>query len=162
MKLGLLTSRERFVTVGNDHQPLEQIHKKNLHKAPTRVRLLLQLQGYNFTHRDMMLADTLSRLSANDKFAMKDMGIKIHHIQTSNKLEQIRDQTSKDQKLQILSQQKMTPDTTCNMTNSLGNDVLLGGSHLLISKTLQPEIFQKMHQCHTGPGNENLEASKNY
>lgn len=43
----------------------------------------------------------------------------------------------------------MTPDTTCNMTNSLGNDVLLGGSHPLISKTLQPGIFQKIHQCHT-------------
>ncbi|KAI8490470.1 hypothetical protein Bbelb_317380 [Branchiostoma belcheri] len=40
----------RDFKIESDHKPLEQIDKKNLTKAPTRLqRLLLRLQDYNYT-----------------------------------------------------------------------------------------------------------------
>ncbi|XP_052785334.1 uncharacterized protein K02A2.6-like [Mya arenaria] len=57
----------RRVVVESDHNPLETISKKALHKAPKRLqRMLLRLQLYDFEiiykkGKDMHIADTLSR-----------------------------------------------------------------------------------------------------
>lgn len=52
----------REVTVQNDHQPLENIHRKRLLSAPSRLqRMLLRLQKYAIIGRDMLMVDTLSR-----------------------------------------------------------------------------------------------------
>jgi transposase InsO family protein len=60
------------VTIESDHQPLETIIQKPLHKAPPRVqRMLLKLQPYTFKlihvkGKDIGLADFLSRFPQQD------------------------------------------------------------------------------------------------
>ena len=62
--------RFRIIT---DHKPLEMILRKPIHAAPPRLqRMLLKLQGYDFTivyrpGSEMVLADTLSRLPNTKK-----------------------------------------------------------------------------------------------
>ncbi len=59
----------RYFTIESDHKPLEAITTKTLAQTPPRLqRMLLRLQGYNFTlvykpGKELLLADALSRYS---------------------------------------------------------------------------------------------------
>lgn len=58
---------KKDVTVYTDHQPLETIYRKPLHKAPPCIqRMLVRLQRYQFSLQykkgtSLHIADTLSR-----------------------------------------------------------------------------------------------------
>ena len=76
----------RHFVVESDHRPLEQIHKKNLDMAPPRLqRMLLRLQPYDCIiqykpSKEMVIADTLSRLSPRNRDEVPGMQVKIHHV----------------------------------------------------------------------------------
>lgn len=162
----------RYFDIETDHRPLEQIEKKNLTKAPARLqRLLLRLQHYDYNIRykpgkDLLLADALSRLSTHDKQEMEGLSIKIHHIVsvTSVKLEQIKEETARDEELQLLTQmviqgwpekrQQVQPLLreywTIRDDISVENGVLMAGSRIIIPKSMQKEILEKIHQGHLG------------
>ena len=101
----------RSFVVKTDHRPLEQIHKKNLMQAPPRLqRMLLRLQPYDceikyLPGKEMVTADALSRLSPLDEFEVPDMKVKVHHLIriTPAKMQEFKDETAKDQTLQLLS-----------------------------------------------------------
>ncbi len=103
----------RHFVVESDHRPLEQIHKKNLDMAPPRLqRMLLRLQPYDCIiqykpSKEMVIADTLSRLSPRDRDEVPGMQVKIHHVSefSAVELQKIKDETAKDETLQILSRQ---------------------------------------------------------
>jgi len=111
-KNSIRTSGRSFV-VKTDHRPLEQIHKKNLMQAPPRLqRMLLRLQPYYcvityLPGREMITADALSRLSPLDEFEVSDMNVKVHHLMriTPAKMEEFKEETAKDENLQLLSRQ---------------------------------------------------------
>ena len=97
--------------VRTDHHTLEQVHKKNLMQAPPRVqRMLLYLQPYDciskyLPGREMVTADALSRLSPVDEFEVPDMNVKLYHLIriTPAKMEEFKEETTKDEILQLLS-----------------------------------------------------------
>ena len=76
----------RQFVIESDHRPLEQIHKKNLDKAPPRLqRMLLRLQPYDCIiqykpGKEMVTADTLSRLSPIDRNEISGMQVQIHQL----------------------------------------------------------------------------------
>ena len=79
---------EKSFTVISDYKPLMTICAKPLHVAPPRLqRMLLNVQGYNFTviyrSGDMMtLADTLSRLPNPQKNAEIHLDERVDGIDT--------------------------------------------------------------------------------
>jgi len=103
----------RSFVVKTDHRPLEQIHKKNLMQAPPRLqRMLLRLQPYDcvikyLPGKEMVTADALSRLSPLDEYEVSDMNVKVHHLIriTPAKMEEFKEETAKDETLQLLSRQ---------------------------------------------------------
>jgi hypothetical protein len=105
----------RQFVVESDHRPLEQIQKKNLDMAPPRLqRMLLRLQPYDCIikykpGKEMVIADTLSRLSPREGDEIPGMQVKIHHLVEFSpvELQQIKEETAKDGTLQILSEQVM-------------------------------------------------------
>ncbi|XP_029657086.1 uncharacterized protein K02A2.6-like [Octopus sinensis] len=162
----------RHFNIETDHRPLEQIHRKNLTKAPARLqRLLLRLQTYDCDIRykpgkDLILADALSRLSSHDKQEMEGLSIKVHHIVnvTTTKLAEIKEETSKDEELQLLTQmviqgwpekRHQVQPLICEYWAihddiSVENGILMAGSRIIIPKSIQKEILDKIHQGHLG------------
>ena len=75
------------VTVHTDHQPLETIYKKPLHKAPARLqRMLMRLQRYQFTLQykkgtTLHIADTLSRAALPTPVHAKVTGFEVFRLQ---------------------------------------------------------------------------------
>ena len=116
---------KRF-TVLTDHEPLANIWRKPLTRAPPRLqRLFLQLQGYDIDLQyrpgsDMVLSDTLSRLPSPencgnvhldervDGIMLDDLDLEIKPITllnfTPDRLTTIRKETSEDYELQLLMQ----------------------------------------------------------
>ena len=100
---------------GQSHrtEQIEQIHKKNLMQAPPHLpRMMLHLQPYDcivkyLLGREMVTANTLSHLSPLDEFEVPDMNVKIHHLIriTPAKMEEFKEETAKDETLQLLSHQ---------------------------------------------------------
>ena len=76
----------RAFTVVSDHKPLEIICGKPLRSAPPRLqRMLTKIQGYDFkvTYRpgkDMLLADTLSRLPNPDNNEEVQLDLKVDAV----------------------------------------------------------------------------------
>ncbi|XP_029648387.1 uncharacterized protein K02A2.6-like [Octopus sinensis] len=162
----------RHFNIETDHRPLEQIHRKNLMKAPARLqRLLLRLQTYDYDIRykpgkDLILAYALSRLSSHDKHEMEGLSIKVHHIVnvTTTKLAEIKEETSKDEELQLLTQMVIQgwPEKRHQVQPlireywaihddiSVENGILMAGSRIIIPKSMQKEILNKIHQGHLG------------
>jgi hypothetical protein len=98
----------RQFVVESDHRPLEQIQTKNLDMAHLRLQL------YDCTikskpGKEMVIADTLSRLSPREGDEIPGMQVKIHHLVEFSpvELQQIKEETAKDGTLQILSEQVM-------------------------------------------------------
>ncbi|XP_029652389.1 uncharacterized protein K02A2.6-like [Octopus sinensis] len=163
---------DRHFNIETDHRPLEQIHRKNLTKAPAGLqRLLLRLQTYDYDIRykpgkDLILADALSRLSSHDKQEMEGLSIKVHHIVnvTTTKLAEIKEETSKDEEHQLLTQMVIQgwPEKrhqvqplireywTIHDDISVENGILMAGSRIIIPKSMQKEILDKIHQRHLG------------
>ncbi|XP_035676225.1 uncharacterized protein K02A2.6-like [Branchiostoma floridae] len=115
---------------------------------------------------EMLLADALSRLSQHDKQEMDGLKVQIHHLVkvTSVKLEQIKEETSKDEELQLLAQtvtqgwpekRKETQAIiheywTIRDDISVEDGVLLAGSRMIIPKSMRAEVLEMIHQGHLG------------
>ena len=82
-------------------------------QAPPRLqRMLVGLQSYDCVikyrpGKEMVTADALSRLSPLDEFEVSDMNVKVHHLIriTPAKMEEFKEETAKDETLQLLSRQ---------------------------------------------------------
>ena len=100
----------RQFKVLTDHKPLVMIVQKNLSSAPPRLqRLLLKLQGYDYTLEylkgsEMTTADTLSRLPNEKESQTIDLDIRVDHVKFStDRAESIRAGTKADPMLQELT-----------------------------------------------------------
>ena len=102
------------VTIQTDHKPLESIAIKNLANAPPRLaRMLLKIQGYDFTvkynpGKSIPIADSMSRVSPSPEEPMSDVDIHIHllnaHLNASPTcLIDIKVETFKDSVLKELT-----------------------------------------------------------
>ena len=158
--------------VKTDHRPLEQIHKKNLMQAPPRLqRMLLRLQPYDceikyLPGNEMVTADAVSRLSPLDEFEVPDVKVKVHHLIriTPAKMQEFKDETAKDQTLQLLTRQVVQgwPDSIKKFESvirpywsmrddiSVEHGILLLGSRIIVPESLRGNILQQIHEGHLG------------
>ena len=168
------------VLVISDHKPLETITRKPLSTAPPRIlRLLLAVQKYdiNVKHKpgkskEMVIADTLSRAylpndESND--LEKDLEVQVHML-ISNlpisqpKLEEFKTATKEDQVLQSLKDTVLNgwPQTRNEVPNEIrpywdfreevhtSDDLLFKGEKLIVPKSMQREMMEKIHSSHLG------------
>ena len=97
----------RPFTIITDHKPLENICDKPIHSAPPRLqRMLMQIQGYNFTVRyrpgkEMVLADALSRSPNVKNNSRIELDLRVDGIDV-----QTEDHTYKTMALINFSEQK--------------------------------------------------------
>ena len=170
----------RFL-VESDHKALKSILNNPLHKAPPRIQsFMLYLQKYDFEinyitgkSEDMTCTDTLSRaaLHKDTKVELTDVDIKsqVHSVIsnlpiTDRRLENIRDETRKDETMQLLKnltidgwpkKRTMVRDDAkpyFNIREDLNvvNDLLLKGSRIVIPKSLIQEMKTALHTGHLG------------
>ena len=110
------------ITVHTDHQPLETIYKKPLHKSPARLqRMLMRLQRYQFSLQykkgtSLHIAETLSRAALPTPVQAKVTGFEVFRLElehsdndhnprlTDITEELLRSETKKDQTLTDLQQ----------------------------------------------------------
>ena len=162
----------RSFVVKTDHRPLEQIHKKNLMQAPPRLqRMLLCLQPYDciikyLPGREMVTADALSHLSPLDEFEVSDRNVKVHHLIriTPAKMEEFKEETAKDETLQLLSRQVIQgwPDSGKKIVPALKpywplrddisveDGLILLGSRVIVPESLRGNILRQIHGGHFG------------
>lgn len=108
------------IEVHTDHQPLETICKKPLHKAPARLqKMLMRLQRYRFTIQykkgtSLYLADTLSRAALPTPVHARVTGFEVFRTELTEESDthnprltettesRLRDETKKDEHLSKL------------------------------------------------------------
>ncbi|PIK52013.1 hypothetical protein BSL78_11086 [Apostichopus japonicus] len=161
----------RSFTVITDHKPLLMIMDKPLTAAPPRLqRMLIRLQGYNFSikHRpgqDNLLADSLSRLPSICNKQAIDLDLRVDFIQfSSKKQDELKQQTKQDTMLSALVEVIITgwPDSIKEVQPDLRqfwsyrdeltvcDGVILKGFQVVIPKQMQAGILQKLHTSHLG------------
>jgi hypothetical protein len=156
---------------------LEAISKKPLHKAPARLqRMFLQLQKYdlNIIHipgKQIPVADTLSRKypPTESRETLEDPDFNVHCILknmpvSDSKMEEIREATAADPVLQAVQsiiqngwpeKRQQCDSKTLAYWNfrdelSVVDGILLKGEKVIIPKSLQSEMLQKVHTSHLG------------
>ena len=160
----------RNFEVITDHKPLVTIVDKPLTAAPARLqRMLIRLQGYNFTitYRkglDNQLADGLSRLPCTNADPI-DLDIRVDFVRfTDKKLQQLREQTARDATLTslltVITQgwpdtiQDLTPDLRpyWNVRDQLSvtDGIAVKGSQIVIPPSLQSDMLTTLHTAHLG------------
>ena len=126
----------RPLTIVTDHKPLVNITDKPIHSAPPRLqRMLMQIQGYNFTVRyrpgkEMILADALSRGPNTENNSPIQLDLRVDGIDI-----QLEDPTYKTIALINFSkpkQQQLKDETAsdpilCELMNTILGYWLLGG-----------------------------------
>jgi len=166
----------RSFTVVSDHQPLEAICKKPLTAAPPRLqRLLLKMQGYDFTIRyrpgsQMVISDSLSRLPNPEDVEPISLDIRVDNVEldlinfTAEKQAQLRIETRKCPTLNALSDTiyQGWPDTIQDLPSAirsfwsfrdtLGIDdgILFRGSQVIIPESMRRNILNQLHIGHQG------------
>ena len=170
----------RHVEVETDHKPLEAITKKPLSMAPPRLqRMLLRLQRYDFTAKykpgkEMVLADTLSRafipeIKLDASHMENEVEYHAHSVLhrmpvSANKMEKIREETSKDPTMMILlnmihrgwpQSRRQTPVEIHEFWNyrdemSEIDGVVMKGDRIVIPATLRSEMLARVHDSHLG------------
>jgi hypothetical protein len=132
--------------------------------------MLLRLQPYNLViqyrpGKQMEIADALSRLSPEEKYAIPDMNVEIHQVcpQFSNSmLERIKVSTSNDPELRALKEQFyqgwpaaikevpqiLKPYWSYRDEITIEDGIMMKGHRIIIPKVLQPEILLKLHASH--------------
>jgi hypothetical protein len=164
----------------SDHKPLETITKKPLSTAPPRIqRLLLAVQKYDIIIRhkagkskEMIIADALSRAYLNEPNSDKetnDLEIQVHMLITNlpiseEKLKEFKNATNNDQALQNLkiTVQNGWPNSKEDLQNDVkpywhfreeihtADDLMFKGEKLIVPKSLQKEMLDKIHSSHMG------------
>ena len=171
----------RQFLVESDHKPLEQIQKKNLTQAPPRLqRMLLRLQPYDFVlkyqpGKNVPVADALSRLSPmNDDQEITGMEVRIHDVQviTAPTLTALKQETEKDEVLQLLTQQivKGWPSSIKQLTTALRpfwstrddiavhDGLIMMGVRVIIPESLRSQALGQLHLGHMGMEKSKLRA----
>ncbi|CAC5383949.1 unnamed protein product [Mytilus coruscus] len=184
--LGVLFGLERFndytygkhINVESDHKPLEMIVRKSLGCAPPRLqRMLLRLQKYDFSlkyipGKDLVVPDMLSRAPIkintnneveNDIECFVNMVIRNTSMSDRN-LEQITEETSKDDTLQTLTrliidcwpdEKNEVPKEVLEYWNfrdelSNVNGIILKGEKIIIPTSMRKNMLNKLHEGHFG------------
>ena len=132
--------------------------------------MLLRLQEFDMTityrpGKEMLLADGLSRLPYKKNKVEIDLDIKVDFVQFSTeKLTQIRQATNEDATLRDLKEQilqgwpenirdlrmNLKPYWSYRDELSVENGIILKGDRIIIPKTMQAEIMEKIHYSHQG------------
>lgn len=157
--------------IESDHQPLEMITKKSLSAAPARLqRMMLRLQRYDYTvryrpGRDMVLADSLSRLPTSIESPEISLNVKVCFIQFSDrKLQEIKEATDQDTTLHRLKEfvfqgfpakqrelpSDLKPYWSFRDELSVENGVILKGEQIIIPTSLQQSYLEAIHMGHQG------------
>lgn len=164
--------------VESDHKPLECIQHKSLANTPPRLqRMMLRLQPYDFEivykpGKEMVLADSMSRL--NPRIAPQiALDQTIHVVQFStDKLREMQEHTNNDEDLHVLKETILHgwPDTprqvsksirqywSCRNELSLEDGLVMFGERIIIPRTKQDEVLQKLHYGHQGVSKCQLRA----
>ena len=158
-------------TIESDHKPLEIISKKNLTAAPARLqRMLLRLQRYDYsiTYRpgkEMILADSLSRLPSNADDSEIDLDVKVCLIQFStSRLDELRNETREDPVLFEIMEYVINgfPDQRQQMSNAtriywsfrdeitIDNGILLKAHRVIVPTKLKQSFLKDIHVGHQG------------
>ncbi len=161
----------KHFTIQSDHKPLEIISRKHLTAAPARLqRMLLRLQRYDYTieyrpGKEMILADSLSRLPSKANDTEIDLDIKVCFIQFSTpRLNELREETREDPVLFELMEYvlKGFPDQRCQMSPAtriywsfrdeitIDSGILLKGNRIIVPAKLKPAYLQDIHVGHQG------------
>ena len=184
--LAVVFGVERFHTylygskfiVESDHKPLEAIQLKHLHQAPPRLqRMLLRIQAYDLTIRykpgkDLLLADTLSRLNPQKEDTIK-LDKTIHSVRWSdNKISELQKLTDHDPELKPLCELivKGWPEKPQNLPKSIRpywsmkdfltveDGIIMKGSRIVVPEKMRGEILDRLHASHQGVEKTRLRA----
>jgi hypothetical protein len=157
--------------IESDHQPLEMISKKSLSAAPARLqRMLLRLQRYDYSiryrpGREMVLADSLSRLPTSIESPEISLNVQVCFIQFSNqKLQEIKESTQADIILHRLKEfifegfpekqrdlpTDLKPYWSFRDELSVENGIILKGEQIIIPASLQRSYLEAVHTGHQG------------
>lgn len=167
----------RKVTVHSDHKPLENIVRKPLLNTPKRLqRMLLRLQRYDIEvkyipGKDMLLADTLSRSYLPEHASESSVEVEIESINmvqhvniAEERLQAVREETSKDRKLQTLIRyiqegwplnKKDLPSDIAHYYSfqeelSSQSGIVFRGERVVIPDALRSDIVKRIHSSHLG------------
>ncbi|KAJ8361627.1 hypothetical protein SKAU_G00181520 [Synaphobranchus kaupii] len=176
------------ITAETDHKPLISIFSKPLLNAPKRLQsMLMTLQSYDLRviykpGPEMFISDTLSRATAGcagrgtvyQRHAICSLQQEQEDVQhvnqadylnvSSQRLEQIRRHTDRDECLQALKNTVLVgwPDVKEEAPLiareywpfrdeiSVQNGVLFRGQKVIIPKSLRPEMLTRIHSSHIG------------
>ena len=164
--------------VESDHKPLEIIVKKPLATAQPRLqKILMRMQKYNYRleykpGRELVLPDMLSCApccpeTTDINHMEQEIARHVHLVQSSlpvskPKLEEIREEITKDESLKDLSEiiKHGWPETksclwksTCifwDVRDELTElkSVILRGGRFVIPTSMRKEMFERIHQGH--------------
>jgi hypothetical protein len=164
----------KTIKIETDHKPLIGIMAKPMHAVTARMqRMRLRLQRYDLqlTHKPgkfMYIADTLSRApltitrkeSAHELF---DETLEVNVINaTEERLNQLQSETAADEVLQLIMEytQEGWPETDVPSSAmpfhsyrhelSFEDGLLFKGSKLIIPKSMQKDMLERIHASHQG------------
>ena len=108
-KLSHYVYGRRFI-IEADHKPLRHLQHKNISMAPPRLKsMLMKLSGYDYEigykpGSQMVLADTMSRLSGSDHAEVPGLTVNIHSLVSvsDQRLLSLQEDTKNDRALQSL------------------------------------------------------------
>ena len=147
------------------------IQLKNLTSAPPRLqRMLLRIQNYDMTieyrpGKELLLADGLSRLPNPRSKQEIDLDISVNMVQFSNnKIQQLRSESKSDPVLSSLQDiivngwpnrrdkipKQLRPYWSYRDELLVEDGVILKGERVLIPKSMQADVLQRVHAGHQG------------
>ncbi len=163
-----------LVHIETDHQPLESIVRKPLHKAPSRLqRMLLRLQKFclNVKYKkgkEMVLADTLSRAPLTS-VNQCDLSQELEEMDQTVSLalaqiQRIQDVAAEDPIMSMLRDtvRKGWPATKSGIAESLypyfdvrdeltlQDNLIFKGQQLVIPAAMRREMMSRAHASHIG------------
>ena len=167
----------RNVTVETDHSPLEQIFKKNINEAPSRLqRLLLRCLRFDVhvqykQGRPIPVADALSRVchkkaAHNTENMIEDSASQcnIHFISTPIDLTAVKSSAAQDPTMNLLKNtifngwppyRKQCPQELWEFWNfrcdlTLEDGLVLKGNRIVIPSSTRDQVLQAIHLGHQG------------
>lgn len=165
----------RPVTVESDHKPLESIMKKPICAVPPRIqRMLFKVQKYDMKvqfkpGKEMYIADTLSRTCTTketDPVCDSNMIVfSVENLPISNeRLSELQTETQSDLELVTLKDAvlKGWPKTKDEVDQTIKHywnfrdeisyidGLLLKGEKVIIPKSMQKLVTEKIHKSHMG------------
>uniref|UniRef100_A0A672HNR1 Gypsy retrotransposon integrase-like protein 1 n=1 Tax=Salarias fasciatus TaxID=181472 RepID=A0A672HNR1_SALFA len=180
--LAMVFSMEKFhqytygrkVTVQSDHKPLETIVRQPLLSAPKRLQgMMLRIQKYdiNVTYvpgRDMLLADTLSRVYLPETTPVEAELETVNMVQhlpiSAGRLQDIRSATEHDKTLQLLikTMSQGWPKDKSHISSEISpyfsfqgelshqDGLVFRGERAVIPDALRTDITVRLHSSHLG------------